>query len=173
MNRNVLFVFFFSLFLILVPGCKTKKNVQRESTFEQSVERVESTIDKSITAQEAGSAVSIKTDQDIREFNRTTNFDSTGNVSSISETWRETGSSQLALRNDSTRNISLNNVVNTDSSSDQSQSSSTEIIDQSADSRPVQGIEWVWVILSAALVIAVAIYVIVNRKSKITKSLWP
>jgi hypothetical protein len=62
-------------------------------------------------------------------------------------------------------------VTGSESKLSESDNSTTEIEkkeDIQADSRPVQGTEWVWVILSIALVLTVVFYFISKKRNK-----WP
>ena len=164
MHAHILFVLVLgSICLSSLSGCKTKKNMQKTETYEYAAHRIESSLDKSLATKEAGSAVSIQTNQNIREFNRTTLYDSTGNVQSVSETWRETGRAELALRNDSTRTVSVNNIATTDSISETANATSDQVIKNITDSRPVQGTEWLWVIFAIGTLAAVAILLFIKK----------
>lgn len=154
---------FGSLCLVSFVGCKTTKNMERNERTEQSAKQVKLAIDKSITAKEAGSKISIETNQDIREFNRTTHFDSTGNISSVSETWREVGRSELAVLNDSSRTVFMSDKNDSTSFIDKSETQFQQKEVASADSRPVQGIEWMWVIFGVGLIAAVLIIVFIRK----------
>lgn len=167
MKNNVgYFIYCFVLFCVLLSlfsGCKAKKNVQRELSVAEATERISKTIAKQNTETETGTHVNEETSEDIREFIREIRFDTAGNVQTIQEAWRDKGRVQLVVRRDTSRTVSVNEELNSDSIKTVTNVKQSDDIKQTTDSRPVQGIEWLWVILSIAIIATIAIILFIKK----------
>lgn len=156
-----------ALLLFSFPGCKARK-------LQASYEQVKTETSETTTETETQESEQFDFSEfykniaeKIREFNRRIELDSAGNVASVSETYRE------IVRDDNTKeqNISQNQTVTEKNvaaiSISKLDSNVTSKSDLKSDSRPVQGFEWIWVILSVALIVIFIWFL--NPKSKIAK----
>ena len=144
-------------------SCRAKKSIQRTEETTSRTERVERSVDTTrVTAvdeersERSGSEVE-------QTFTRVTEFDSTGSVRKVSETWRDRQLSRLDTKERHARVVSVAGVSEDIAVSDTSSTVVNEMVKVDTDSRPVQGIEWLWVVLSIALIVAVILYLIYNK----------
>lgn len=98
------------------------------------------------------------------DYSRIIEFDSLGRVHRVSEAWRDRRSSDLSLQDNRTDRLSLSGSSSEIIKRDSSTATVHETIHVNTDSRPVQGMEWIWVILSIVLVVAVIIHRVIERK---------
>lgn len=148
---------------VSLNSCRAKKSIQRTEETTSRTERVERSVDTTrVTAVEeqiferSGS----ETEQ---SYIRVTEFDSTGSVRKVSETWRDRQLSRLDTKERHARTVSIAGVSEDIVVSDTSSTVVNEVVKVDTDSRPVQGIEWLWVVLSIALIVAVILYIIYNK----------
>lgn len=164
--RNILYSFLFvlcSLLFALFPSCKTNKNVSRIETVATAVERVETKKDTSRVITTTQSDL----DETVSIFETTTretiHLDDSGRVRSIV---KESISKETGQRRHDRGSGSVVSIAGkTDSVSvvESSQVSSNEKTDIKSDSRPVQGVEWIWVIFGIGAIAAIAIIVFIRK----------
>lgn len=154
-----------SLLLVsfIVFGCRSTKNIERNEATKTGSLRIERSSDtiRTIEVRNQRSNRSVSELEQI--YSRVTEFDSTGSVRRVSEEWRDRRYSDLADEERDERAFSVavseEEVITRDTASVTVQ----ETIHSKTDSRPVQGADWFWVILSAVLILAVVIYIIYNK----------
>ena len=163
--RNILYSFLFvlcSLLFALFPSCKTNKNVSRIETVATAVERVETKKDTSrvITTTQSDLDETISIFETTRR--ETIHLDDSGRVRSIvkESISKETGQRRHDRGSGSV--VSITGKSDSVSVVETSQTSSNEKTDIKTDSRPVQGVEWFWVIFGI-LITAVLIYVLLKK----------
>lgn len=149
--------------LLILSGCKSRKEITRTVTDQTRIERTETAIDTSRTEISTQETLSRKADESEEVYTRTQHFDSLGNIRSIQETWRAIGRTELALRERSGSYISLNGMGTVTSESDSSTVVTTEQVNSRVDSRPVQGIEWLWVIVGIGLLLFIIITFVIKK----------
>ena len=96
-------------------------------------------------------------------FTRVIEYDTTGRVQRISETWRDRQQGSLVVQERSAQAVSLTGESKEIIERDTTATVMNETVKVNTDSRPVQGVEWIWVILSIALIAAVVLYIIYNK----------
>lgn len=143
--------------LLVLPGCKIRREVARVVTDQTRIERTETAVDTSRTVINAKETISSQADESEEIYTRTQHFDSLGNIRTIQETWRAIGRTELALHERSGSYLSLNGMSAVTTERDSSLVTVVEREDHRADSRPVQGIEWIWVIVGGGLFIFIVI----------------
>lgn len=162
--RNVLYIIFLAVIsLFILDGCKARKAIQRSSDLFVSGTKIAQTTNKQIATKTAGTDIRIEAKENIWEYSRTAEIDTAGNVRRVQETWRGTGRSELALQRDSSRNISLNETENISQEKDSVIERSKENSKLENDSRPVQGVEWLWVVIGAGLLLFLVLFFIKRR----------
>lgn len=149
--------------LLVLSGCKVRREVASMVTDQTRVERTETTVDTSRTEISTQETLSQQADESEEVYTRTQHFDSLGNIRSIQETWRAIGRTELALRERSGSYISLNGMGTVTSESDSSTVVSDEQVNSSVDSRLVQGIEWLWVIVGIGLLLFIIITFVIKK----------
>lgn len=159
---KILFAFILACILILY-GCKSRQEITRSVTDQTRIERTETAVDTSRTIVSDKEAVSRETGESEDIYTRTQHYDTLGNLRTIQETWRSIGRFELALRERSASYISINGMGAITSEFDSSTVVTTEQVKNSSDSRPVQGIEWMWVIAGVGLLIFILIMYLINR----------
>lgn len=161
---------YITLSIILVSfgfnSCRAKKNIERNSEVTERIERTERSVDSIRFAEkqdEKTERIGLTADQ---WYVKHTEFDSIGRVRSVSETWRNRRHSDMASEERTGRTVSVivsgNEVIETDTSSIITQ----EYSNIQTDSRPVQGLEWFWVISSGVLILSIVIYLLFNKNEK-------
>lgn len=159
---KILFVCILACILIL-SGCKSRQEITRSVTDQTRIERTETAVDTSRTIVSDKDVVSRETGESEETYSRTQHYDTLGNLRTIQETWRSIGRFELALRERSASHISINGMGAITSEFDSSTVVTTEQVKNSSDSRPVQGIEWMWVIAGVGLLIFILIMYLIKR----------
>ncbi len=159
---KILFVCILACILIL-SGCKSRQEITRSVKDQTRIERTETAVDTSRTIVSDKEAVNRETEESEDIYTRTQHYDTLGNLRTIQETWRSIGRFELALRERSASYISINGMGAVTSESDRSTVVTSEQVKNSSDSRPVQGIEWMWVIAGVGLLIFILIMYLINR----------
>lgn len=149
--------------ILILSGCKSRREVTRMVTDQKRVQRTETAVDTSRTKINAQETFSSQADESEDIYTRTQHFDSLGNIRTIQETWRAIGRSKLALHERSGSYLSLNGMGTVTSESDSSTVVSDEQVNSSVDSRPVQGIEWLWVIVGIGLLLFIIFTFVIKK----------
>lgn len=158
------FILFILIVVTSLTCCKSSKVTKRDINVKSSNRVVESKVDKSSTTLETSSHVSVENKIAEIERTRTTIYDESGNVRATQETWRETGSTQLSLRNDSSRNISLNDIEDITESAEDENVVIDESEDIQKDATVMKNSGWFWFWMTLALV--VVLYFTIKQKRK-------
>lgn len=144
-------------------GCTSKRNVVRTEKGQSYTEQIETSSDTSRTEETVIDSSKTTVDETVEEYIKTTEYDSTGIVRRVSEEWRERKRNNVSTLHRQEQYVFVNEsekeVVTIDSTTVQTQ----EAIKTTTDSRPVQGVEWIWIVLSVALVLIVLSYIIYNK----------
>lgn len=153
-----------SVFMLLcLDACNSKRNVVRNTSGQSYTERIETSSDTSRTEETVIDSSKTTIDETVEEYIKTTEYDSTGIVRRVSEEWRHRERNNVSTLHRQEQYVFVNEsekeVVTIDSTTVQTQ----ETIKTTTDSRPVQGIEWIWIVLSVALVLIVVGYIIYNK----------
>lgn len=147
-------------------GCRASKNSQRNETSSEVHARTESTLDSTKSEYREVESRNILTDASDEYYLRITEYDVEGAVRRISEKWGNRRLSNVDSQDRQQESVSVtgseSNIVETDSSNTVIE----EKVDASIDSRPVQGVEWFWVILGGAIILAIVIFVIIKKNRK-------
>lgn len=159
---KILFVCILACILILF-GCKSRQEITRSVTDQTRIERTETAVDTSRTIGSTQETLSRETGESEEIYSRTQHFDSLGNIRTIQETWWRIGRFELALRQGSGSYLSLNGMSTVTSDRDSTTVVTNERQDIRTDSRPVQGIEWIWIIVGAGIVIFVLIAIAIKK----------
>lgn len=144
-------------------GCKSNRVIQKHETSRTDYQRIE-TVKDSIRVSTGTIESSERSGSEVDQtFTRVTEFDSTGTVRRVQETWRDRQRIDLVTEERSGRTVSVKNTDQQITIRDTTSTITNEVIEVNTDSRPIQGFEWFWVVLSGVLVLAVIIYIIYNR----------
>jgi hypothetical protein len=154
------------LFIVFsLAGCKARKSVARSVVVESTVERVETTTDTSrITLK---TELNIQTQEATQDntFIRTTEFDSTGTViRSIREEWRDVRSAQLSVLDRQEDYLSITGTSTFVSERDSTVSTTIEISKTETDSRLIQGVEWLWIVIGIKLILIIVLLFYAQKK---------
>lgn len=164
-NRFSLFIGAILLMCLLSTiGCRAKKDSSRHESYVMGSERTERRTD-SIRVMEVVEERSERSGSEVEQsFTRITEFDSTGSIRKVSETWWDRQSGSVVIQERSSRAVSVatseSNIIRKDTVTAVVQ----ETIKIETDSRLIQGVEWIWVVLSFVLITTVVLYIIFNRK---------
>ena len=153
-----------SMFFGLFIGCKSQKNVARQQTHTSAVERVETKTDTS--------RVVTKTQADVEETlsvqetteRETIHFDDSGRVRTIVRESIQSQTGQRRVHRGSGSVVSVTGKSDSVATVETLREASQEKTDTKTDSRPVQGVEWFWIV--AGILITAAVIFIVWRKFK-------
>lgn len=146
------------LAIVVLGGCNARKTTQKNSRSYFSDQRIEQSIEKEIQSKKAGTDIRIEAKEDAWEFSRTTDIDTAGNIRRVQETWRGSGRSELALLRDSSRTVSVTEEEILVQDKDSIILNEEEHTINDSDSRPVQGVEWFWVVIGAGLLLLLIIF---------------
>ena len=154
-------IFLMCLFSLI--SCRAKKDTSRHESYAVESERIERRID-SIRTLEVVEERSDRSGSEVEQsFTRVTEFDSTGSIRKVSETWRDRQQGSVASEERTERTLSLEGSKTIITTRDSSTVVKQEKTKTDTDSRPIQGSDWLWVILSVVLITAVILYIIYNR----------
>jgi hypothetical protein len=151
------------LVIALFSTCRSRKNVVRNESNQARTERVETKTDTSRvitrTVADMEESVSIQETTD-RE---TIHLDSIGRVRTIvrESVKKETGQRRTDRGQGSV--VSITGKSDSITSQETLNATSQEKQDIKTDSRPVQGAEWMWVILSIGTIAAIAILFFIRK----------
>lgn len=146
------------LAVVALGSCNARKTIQKNSRSFRTDQRIEQSFDKEIKTEKAGTDVRIEAKEDAWEFSRTTDIDTAGNIRRVQETWRGSGRSELALLRDSSRTVSVTDSEIIIQDTDSMILNEEEQTINDSDSRPVQGVEWFWVVIGAGLLLLLIIF---------------
>lgn len=146
------------ILLFLASGCRSSRNtsdthVSDQSTLSQANVRNEQISTKVSTL----SVVSTTTDTNIKEYFKTTVFNPDGSVSEVQEQWRDTRRNELAdssgrKQDDTLINRNDSTTTDIDNNIEVKQTTQTH-----TDSRPVQGVEWLYIACVGGVIIFIII----------------
>ncbi len=101
--------------------------------------------------------------RDENRYLRTLEFNPDGSIRSLSEEWRNIGSSELALSGGRSSETSDKKVKESEARNSENQFQEQKKETVKTDSRPVQGSEWFWIIISLAAVGGVVLFIIKRK----------
>ena len=162
-HNGVLISTIILLALLSLVGCRTKRNTSRYELHTVESERVERLTDSIRIVEDNQQTTDRSGSETDQSFTRITEFDSTGTVRRIQETWRDRQRVYLVNEERSARTVSVKNTDQQITIRDTTSTVSSEVVEVKTDSRPIQGFEWFWIALSGVLVLTVIIYIIYNR----------
>lgn len=161
--KNGLLTLLIMCLLFAFSSCKTKKNIQSRTEFYTASENNISSKSTAVIADTASIQIHVKDSLTQTEYSRKFEFDTIGNIRSVSETWRNTGRTQLSAQQYGQRTISLESKNDSSATVETSRVASHEKTNETNDSRLVQGREWFWIILGGFAVLSISGYFILER----------
>ncbi len=161
--KNGLLTLLIMCLLFAFSSCKTKKNIQSRTEFYTASENNISSKSTAVIADTASMQILVKDSLTQTEYSRKFEFDTIGNIRSISETWRNTGLSKLSTQQHRQRKISLEETKNNTATVETLRTTSQEKTNETNDTRPVQGHEWFWLVLGFGIVLFV-VFMIIKKK---------
>ncbi len=157
------FLFILAL-LVLVSGCRARKNIVRKTETTTAVERVEVKTDTSRTTTTVVTSVDAKDSLRETTERETIHLDTLGRIRTIiRESVRKEAGSGRTYRGQGTI-VSVTGKTDSVSSVETLHATSQEITETKTDSRPVQGAEWLWVMLGS--IIAIGVIILFIKKVK-------
>lgn len=163
-NRNSLLIGVIAvLVLLLLTSCRSSKSTSQNGSYAMAVERVERRLDSIRIVESTTQRSEHSGSEAERVFSRVTEYDSTGTIRSVQETWRDRQLSNVSANERAGRAVSVANTDEHIFTRDTVHVVVSETSQIKSDSRPVQGYEWFWIILSLVLIVAVILYIISNR----------
>lgn len=155
------------ILLFIGFGCRSSRNTTDTHISDHSKETKKEVSSETISLQSSMlTTTRTSTDTNIKEYFRTTLFNPDGSVSQVQEAWRDTRRNELAdstgQRSDDTL-INRNDSTSTDVDNDIEVKQTTQ---SHTDSRPVQGVEWLYVACVGGIVILIIIIFAWPKKKK-------
>lgn len=146
-------------------SCRAKKDLERKEEVMESYQRIEHSADSLRIEEIRTDCVVQISDELVRSYTRVTEFDSSGTIiRRLQESWWDRRRGDVSLQDDRSETVSIAGSQKLVEEKDTTMAEIHEISHASTDSRPVQGVEWIWVILSLVLILGVVIYIIHNKK---------
>lgn len=165
LNHNSLFICAIALLALLsITSCRAKRETSRNESYTVGTERLERRSDSIHTVELSQQRAERSGSEVEQSYTRITEFDTTGTIQRVSETWRDRQLSNLDTEERTGRTVSVTQTEQQIVELDTSYATISETSHTTTDSRPVQGVEWIWVILSVVLIATVIIYIIYNRR---------
>lgn len=165
MNHGIYnFVGVVLILLLVCSGCRGLKVSSRNKTEASRTERVERSVESARTTELEEQRTEHRGSKAERVFSRVIEYDTTGSIQRVSETWRDRRLSNVSAEERTARVVSITNSDELVSQKDTAHAIITETSHTKTDSRPVQGFEWFWVILSSVLIIAGILIFTTKRK---------
>jgi uncharacterized protein YcfL len=162
-HNGVLISTIILLALLSLVGCRTKRNTSRYEIHNAGSERVERLTDSIRIVEDSQQTTERSGSETDQSFTRVTEFDSTGTVRRIQETWRDRQRIDVVTKERFGRTVSVAETNQQIIIRDTASTVTNEVAEVKTDSRPIQGFEWFWIVLSGVLVLTVIIYIIYNR----------
>ena len=135
-------------------SCRTNKRTDSSYKAESEITQETQTVARDSTAgksQERDTSVRIAGED---KYIRVVDFDSLGRISSVREEWRNARSAELDVRDRRSSYVSVSTLQTDTFLHKLSKMENSLKTDFKSDSRPVQGLEWFWII--AVLVLAIS-----------------
>ncbi|MDD4698043.1 MAG: hypothetical protein PHR52_10975 [Fermentimonas sp.] len=163
--RNDIIHITLSIILIGIgfSGCRTSKSIQRDKTIQTGSYTIDRRTEALRVTDEVYEGTKREGSETEQSYTKITEYDTTGSVQRVSETWRDRRLSNLVTEERDARTFSVSNSEQQISIKDSADIRVSETSHTTTDSRPVQGVEWIWVILSVVLISSVILYIIYNR----------
>ena len=153
--------------LFLVFGCRSSRNTTALDSRDKSTQKETSVKNETISVQSSMlTTTRTATDTNIKEYFKTTVFNADGSISEVQEQWRDTRRNELA---DSTGQRSDVSGINRNDSTSTQVENDIEVkqtTQSHTDSRPVQGVEWLYVACVGGIVILIIIIFAWPKKKK-------
>lgn len=156
--KTMKYVFYIIILLCCtnLGGCRTGKSVQKITGFERVQHSTETSVDKQKETTEASTDLRIDTKEEIQEYTRTTELDTLGNIRRVQESWRGVGRSKLVVLRDTGRTVSWVDRVKMSQANETISEQTNESSKMISDSRPVQGVEWLFIMIGAGILLFLA-----------------
>ncbi|QIK56087.1 hypothetical protein G7051_17655 [Dysgonomonas sp. HDW5B] len=162
MKIYVLIILFF-----IGTGCRSSRNTTDTHISDHSKESKKEVSSETISLQSSMLTITrTATDTNIKEYFRTTLFNPDGSVSQVQEQWRGTRQNELSDSSGRSSNISLINRNDSTSTEIDTDIEVKQTTQSHTDSRPVQGIEWLYVACVGGIVILIIIIFAWPKKKK-------
>lgn len=140
------------LIILCFPSCRSNRNVDRTMQEESKVETVESTHSKDsshVVREFEGSNTKITNEQ---RYIRTTQFNPDGSIRCLREEWRGIGSIELADGRGRSSEVSVSEQKTDSTYKRELKKVGFEKLKSFTDTRPVQGSEWLWILLAVGII---------------------
>lgn len=137
--------------------CRTNKNSNKTVQALTEATETTATIRKDSTRTEANHKDSVSTAINTLEYTRTTTYGDAGGISTIQEQWRRTGSVGVSVSTGRTSEVSLSVSSDTTHIQTKSDMDQTQTVASESDTRPVQGSEWIAVIVGIGILVLIVL----------------
>lgn len=156
-------IFALIMLLAVSVGCRSRRTLDHSLETQSTTEKRASSLTKDSTRTESSYQDSTTTTANTVEYTVTTTYRDDGGIQAVQKQWRRTGSARLSVSTGRTSAVSVD-VQKTDSGTVATSNLSESVKEQNTtDSRPVQGIEWLWVMLTGGVIALVGL-IIVRKK---------
>ena len=156
------------LFGLLLVACKSKKHITTDIDTQTGTVRIERVVDTTRTVETATERSDVSGSEVEQSYTRTTEYDTSGVVRRVQEEWRDRQRADVALRDKLQETVSVTGRDALIEVRDSSRTVSNEEKRSDVDTRPVQGIEWLWVIIGLVVVLGI-VGLIIYRRLKLKK----
>lgn len=153
-----------TIFIILcLVGCRANRNVNRSVQEGSQTESAQSVSRKdSSTVVREFEDTSSRITNEVR-YIRTTGYRSDGTIQFVQDEWRGSGSVELASGSGRTSEVSISEQHTNNTHKTITNKLETEQLKSFVDTRLIQGIEWLWVILAVVIVAGIICSIIIYK----------
>ncbi len=151
------------LFILCLVGCRANRSVDRSLRENIESDGTLSSFRTDSTSQETRRNDSVRSIKNEVRYIRTTGYRPDGTIEFVQEEWMKSGSTELAVSVSESSNIHVSKQETDSTYKIKIKKLETEQLKTFVDTRPVQGIDWLWIII-AVLIVVFVVFIWYKRK---------
>ena len=151
-----------------LASCRSNKEIHKISESEIESQSTVSTQRKDSTGSSTNQRDSISNIITENQYIRTTWYRPDGTIQAIQDSWREARHEELAVHDSGSSSVSVNEEKTDSTTRTKMKTFEKADLKSFSDSRPVQGVEWLWIVLpivAGALVLVLLLYLKYRKKN--------
>lgn len=163
MKYDTLYIIFFIFISLIFFGCEAKKNIARSVDVQTVTSHTETVIDTTRVFEQSQNDVQEANRIESDTYREIVSFDTLGRIQSFVREYTALQTQQGRIYKGQGQTVSLSGLSTITIEKDTSSMIQTETVKQSSDSRPIKGVEWLFVVVGLTIVFCV-VYFISKRK---------
>lgn len=163
MKYDTLYIIFFIFIPLIFFGCEAKKNIARSVDVQTVTSHTETVIDTTRVIAQSQLDIQEANHVETETYREIIGYDTLGRVLSFVREYTASQTRQGWIHRGQGSVVSLSGLSTITTEKDTSSMIQTETVKQSSDSRPIKGVEWLFVVVGLTIVFCV-VYFISKRK---------